>query len=67
MKAKLRNGKIVTGRAADIFLSMGLAKEVNEKVDQPIVEKSEQKVSVAPPAAKKPIKRKKGRGRPTKK
>lgn len=52
MKAKLRNGKIVTGRAADIFLSMGLAKEVNEKVDQPIVEKSEQKVSVAPPAAK---------------
>jgi hypothetical protein len=57
MKARLKNGKIVTGRAAEVFVMVGIAEEVIE-----------QDRGTPPPfITRKPAKKRKKRGRPTKK
>lgn len=60
MKAQLRNGKIVTGKAAEVFIRVGIAEEVFDEIV-----KEEQKSNVAP-VAKRPVKKRKKRGRPKK-
>jgi len=64
LKARLRNGKIVTGRAADVFLKIGIAEEIRGK------RVADEKSAPAPkPTPKRKPRRKttKKRGRPAKK